>query len=207
MCLWAMFYFFLWRCPTPSPPATQNISAASPLFNPACSASTEQSCSHLTGHSDLGFGRRLRPQSVRLGVHEAHSDEEGSEQPAEEGVVPKELGGHVHISQHLPTGNSFNLTQQNILDTKQQKKWLEEAVSYFLVESVPSFPQQQSDHPLHLIWATEHTAVSQTVWTLDQTRAHYQQPQFTHTLQQRPVQNLFSCTSASCYTQLQHSST
>lgn len=40
---------------------------------------------------------------------------------------------------------------------------LEGAVSYFLVESVPGFPQQQSDHPLHLIWATEHTAVSQTV--------------------------------------------
>lgn len=186
-----MFHLFLWwrhrkeeKMKWPRHPEHfSSISTFSPSPAPtlqACSPSTEQSCSHLTGHSDLGFGRRMRPQSVRLGVHEAHSDEEGSEQPVEEGVVPKELGRYVHISQHLATGNSFNWTQQNILDTKQSK--MIRGSSFLLPRWVcPRFPSaaERSPSPPHLGHRTHsgqsdgHSVGSSTVWTLDQTRVHH----------------------------------
>lgn len=47
--------------------------------------------SHLTGHSDLGFGGRLWPQTVGVTVHEAHPPQQRPHDLLKETVVPEEL--------------------------------------------------------------------------------------------------------------------
>lgn len=66
------------RCPSdPSPRYQATITTLLP--------------SHLTGHSDLGFGGRLWPQTVGVGVHEAHPPQQRLYDLLKETVVPQEL--------------------------------------------------------------------------------------------------------------------
>lgn len=90
----------------------------------------------------------MRPQCVWLGIQQSNSDQEGSHQSIEEGVVSEELGRHVHPAQHLQREKRGNGVSGTLLCSV----WLQrEAASYFLVEFVSGFPEQQGDHPLHLI--------------------------------------------------------
>lgn len=88
------------------------------------------------------------PQGVWLRIQESDSDQEGPHQPIKEGIVPEELSRHIHPAQHLKTDKRGN----GVSRTSPCFVWLyREAASYFLIELVPGFPEQQGDHPLHLI--------------------------------------------------------
>ena len=62
------------------------------------------SCSHLTGHGDLGFGRCLGSQIVR--VHQTHPREHAFDYFLKETVVPEKLRNYCGTVQLLlETGN------------------------------------------------------------------------------------------------------